>query len=240
GAQEQAFEAQAGKIHSDRKPKISQLDRSISGEPHIPRLQIAVHDALRVRVLQGLAHLLSNSQHLADGQATTGRALSERVERTPIDELSHDVGVPLLLANIKHADDVRMVSEAGESPRLTLEPREGLVVEVRHLEHGDHDIAFETSIGRAVHALLAALAELSPDDITSPGVTRRDYRRTRVSSQRQRSNGFVILVQFGHDEGLSSVSQGSARRLLRFPNVPELRDYAPFERAAKYESSTLL
>src|SRR4029453_16099501 len=128
GAQEQAFEAQAGKIHSDREPKISQLDRSISGEPHIPRLQIAVHDALRVRVLEGLAHLLSNSQHLADGQATTGRALSERVERTPIDELSHDVGVRLLLPTIEHTDNVGMVAEAGEGPPPTPEPRGGLIV----------------------------------------------------------------------------------------------------------------
>src|SRR5262245_10645476 len=209
-AQEQPFEAQAGKIHSDREPKISELDRSISGEPEVAWLQIAVHDALHVRVLQGLAHLLSNSQHLADGQATIRCALPKRVERAAIDELSHDVGVPLFLPNVEHADDVRMVSEAGERPCLTLEPREGLGVEVRHLEHSDHDIAFEASVGRDIHPLLAALAELSPDDISSAAITRRDDRRTRLSAQRQRSNGFVILVRFGHDEELLWVSERAA------------------------------
>jgi hypothetical protein len=174
-----------------------------------------VHDALQVCVLQGLTHLLSNSQHLADGQATTGRALSERVERAPIDELSHDVGVPLLLPDVEHADDVWMVSEAGESPRLTLEPCEGLVVETRQLEDGDHDITFEAGVRCEVHALLATLAELAPDDITSPGVTRGGYCRTRLSSGRQRSNGFVILIRFGHNEGLSWLSECPASPLLR-------------------------
>ena len=91
------------------QPKVCQLGRRpraclrLGRQQHVLRLQIAVHDAVAVGVLQRRAHLPGDGQDLV--HARGGRL----VQRRPLDQLHHKEGGSLGLADVVDGDHVRML-----------------------------------------------------------------------------------------------------------------------------------
>src|SRR5262249_8271276 len=97
--------------------------------------------------LEGVGDLRRVAERLVDGERSLREARSERL---PLDQLHDEVRGPLLLPDVVERADVRMV-EAGDGPRLALEPRSDLGVrrEVRG-KHLHRDDAIEARVARAV------------------------------------------------------------------------------------------
>lgn len=113
------------------------------GQEHVPggvnqnilRLDVAMHRALRMRVIQRLRHRLDNRHGCAQPERAV--LLQHSVERTPVDVLHCEVTQVLLLSHIEDFDDVGVVQVPG-SDRFALEsPGEfGIRTQMRrkHLE----------------------------------------------------------------------------------------------------------
>ena len=76
------------------------------------------------------------------------------------DVLADDVGRPVLLAGVEHADDVRVLAELAHRLRLAPRAREHGLLDPLGLEDGDRDLAIAVlGIVRLVDALAAAAPE---------------------------------------------------------------------------------
>ena len=127
-------------------------------EPDVGRLDVPVHDALRVGAGQALGHLAADPDGVDQFQATVRRRQAV-LQRAAREELGDDEGSPVLLAGVEDGDHVRVVAEAGHRPGLTLHPSPAVGVEAIGLDQGDGDVAPEPAVGPPVHHLAGALAE---------------------------------------------------------------------------------
>ena len=116
-------------------------------------------DAVRVEVLEGLADLGPDAQHLGDGEAVALRPGEELVYRAPRHVLADDVGLPGLLADIVDRHDVGVLAEPPHRAGFAADPRESRLVEPFGLDEGESDVPFEPGIVYEVDALLPALAQ---------------------------------------------------------------------------------
>ena len=81
-----------------------------SGEQHVLRLQVAVHDAVRVRVRQRVGELAHEAHRV--GERKRALARQPRPQRLALDVRHHVVQQPVRLAGVVDAEDVR-VRQAG-------------------------------------------------------------------------------------------------------------------------------
>ena len=79
-------------------------------DDHVLRLDVAVHDAAAVRVLERAAQREADPQHVAVAQRALGAQL---VQRAPVDELGDQVAGPGVLAGVEDRDDARVVEAPG-------------------------------------------------------------------------------------------------------------------------------
>ena len=99
------------------QPEIEDLDLALWGHLDVRRLEVAVDDAVRVRVLEGLGHLAREHRASARGIAP-GQPLRER---GPLDGSSPGRAGPRLLLAVEDGD-VRMMDEARSLPRARSGP----------------------------------------------------------------------------------------------------------------------
>ena len=89
-----------------RDAEVGELHRPVAAEQDVRRLDVAVHDARRVRVGEPGTGRRAGAQErrIAERPGTQGCA-----EIAAVDELGHDVDVVVVPGAVEQADDVRMV-----------------------------------------------------------------------------------------------------------------------------------
>jgi hypothetical protein len=126
-------------------------------EENILRLDVAVDDALAVRVRQRCGDVAQNRQTLVERNRTLSNALAQRLsahERHGEVRISADG-----LTRAEHGDDVRLLESCRELD-LALEPRHREGVGELGREHFDDDVAAERFVAGDEDAGHAAGAEL--------------------------------------------------------------------------------
>ena len=138
-----------------RDAEVHHLHLAGARDHHVRGLDVAVHDAVRVRGLQRRRDLLGE----LDGLHRRGRAAGreERRERAPLDVLHHDVLRVAVGAGVEDAHDVRVV-QARRGLRLTAEPRDESGVAVERVEE---DLDRDGAVERRVEA---------PEDLGHPAL----------------------------------------------------------------------
>lgn len=148
-------------VQGARDAEVHHLHRTGVGDDHVRRLDVAVHDAVLVRVGEGLQDTGDNDQCLL-GAGRLG-VQEEVADRAALDDLHHDVGddraADGVLAGVVHGDD-RVVVEARD--RLGLAREAGLgdrVLGEVGAQELDRDGASEPDVLRGENLRHAAPAE---------------------------------------------------------------------------------
>src|SRR5258706_209664 len=123
-------------------------------------LDVAVHDAFRVRGVEGVGALDPDVDNLIYVEARAARVLLESVACEP---LHHDVVLALVLADVVDGADARVV-EGGGGAGLALEALDRVRV-LRHLdgEELERDASSETDVFRLVDDAHAPAPQLLED-----------------------------------------------------------------------------
>ena len=159
-----------GVVHAlaeDRDPEIDDARdlRSVLVvlDDHVLGLEVAVHEALLVRVVQALEELPGDVDHARRGQR---RLLDDDPEVGALGQLHHHVvDAGRRLADVDDADHVGVTQAAGEIG-LAVEPLgDPGVREQRGVEHLDREPALELDVPRAVDRAHRARAEERLDPV---------------------------------------------------------------------------
>ncbi len=162
--------------------EIHDLDGAVGADQHVLRLQIAMHDAVLMRVVDGRAHLAEEPQPSHERQ----RLVAGHVRDGPALHEIH--GEPCLTrrqrAAVEQAHDVRM-AEAGEDGALGAEATRRLAVEERQARELHGDLLGVGAVGAfgaedAPHAAFAEQVQQPP----GPGQRARLDRVTAVGCRR--------------------------------------------------------
>jgi hypothetical protein len=99
--------------------EVRELDLAFARAQQVARLDVAVHHAVTMRVVQALARLVDDRDRLVDLQPTV--VAQDLRARLALDVLHHDVVLAraLILSGVEHLHDVR-VHQAGGGLRLAL------------------------------------------------------------------------------------------------------------------------
>ena len=155
-------------------PKSPIFAMPVVGEPDVARLEVAVDDAVRVRVLQPLRDLRGDPHGVGDRQAPSLRLVDQARQLAARHVLADDVRLDLaagagLLAGVEDGDDVRVVAEPPHRLRLAADARDAVGVEAVRLDRRERDVAVELRVVREVDALAPALAEEALDVVAAAG-----------------------------------------------------------------------
>ncbi len=158
GADDVAGGGQRGPVGEPGDAEVHQLGAEfpVRGDDDVLRLDVAVHDAARVGVVERLAEVGADLADLAvaerplAGQAGEGRAL---------DQLGDEQRVAVLLAHLIQRDDARMV-EPGRRLCLAQHPPAGLAARLDRL---DRDGPLEPPVPGLVDDAEAAAADAALD-----------------------------------------------------------------------------
>ena len=183
----------------DGKPEVGQLDTprlSLAGQKHILRLQIAMDDAARVRVFQGLADLTGD---LDDFRKIRGAGLAEA---RALHQLHDEIGDVPVLADVVHRNDVGMVQRS-RSPGLMQEPLPRLRGGDRLGENLDRHLAPQLEIGGAEDDSHPAAADLTPEFVAAAEDHAGDQGLDRDVLRIDRAS---FMETFVHDPALSSAA----------------------------------
>ncbi len=93
-----------------REAEVEDLDGPVRRELHVRRFEIAVQDAARVRVLDGVGDLDADVHDLAERERCLPDALRERVA---VNELHHDAGAAVEIEDVVDRRDAAMVQLRG-------------------------------------------------------------------------------------------------------------------------------
>jgi hypothetical protein len=127
-------------------------------QQHVLRLDVAVHDAARVRALQGGEHVAQDAQGGLVGDRPEGEP---RPQRLPLHERHRVVRQPVgHRPSGEHRDDVRVLEPGGEAD-LTREALGGEPFGQLGGEHLDDDLTPERLVARDEDAAHAAAPELA-------------------------------------------------------------------------------
>ena len=129
-------------------------------------LQIAVYDAVPVRLLERLGHLGPEGDDLPELEAA---AFQPRLERLPDDVLHRDAGAAICLGHLVDLANKGVVERGGRL-RLALEPLARLRIALQRLgQELEGDLALELGVVGEKHLAHAAFAEGADDAIAGRG-----------------------------------------------------------------------
>jgi hypothetical protein len=190
-------------VERHREAEVAELDSAVGGEPHVPGLHVAVHDAVRVRVGERSAELLGDGQRLVDGEPVSLRLREALLEIAARHVLADEVDALALFDNVMHGHDVRVVAEPPH--RLGLAPH-AHEVEAFALDERDRDLAAEPRVAREVHALLGAFAEQALELVAAA------RERPRLRARARCSGGFAARLR---ERGPALVAEALPAQVLR-------------------------
>ena len=132
--------------------EVEDLDLALRGQLDVRGLEVAVHDALLVGLLQRVGDLAGDRDRLVDGNRAALQALREilALDQLHGDEVDRSPTVEARALEAVEVGDVRMV-ERGEEPAFALEPGESLGIRRESLgQELERDLAAELRVGGAV------------------------------------------------------------------------------------------
>ena len=121
GAEHAAVGGEAVLVEGAGDAEVRHLGRALGVDQHVLRLDVAVHDVVRVGAAERARDLDRVGDRLVHRQPA--HAADPLLERLALDVLEHDVRTAFVLAGVDHADDVR-VRELGDGARLAAEALE--------------------------------------------------------------------------------------------------------------------
>ncbi len=141
--------------------------RVLPRQQHVVGLHVAVHDAVAVRVGEGVAHIAQDPHRVAHGQlALVGDASAQRLAR----DVRHDVVEQVALrSGGEQRDDMRVLQRGGKA-NLALEPLRAHPGRQLGWQHLHHHLPAEPHFVGEEHAAHAAAAQLALDAV---GVSQR-------------------------------------------------------------------
>ena len=157
-------EAEVHHAHAHARAAFLARDHDVGG------LDVAVNDAARVAVVEGLGDLDADVHDLAEAQRLVA---DESQQGRPPDQRHDEEERPLVSAEIVDRDDRRVV-HLGDQLRLALEALFELGRQIARRDELDGDLAVEQRVARAVDDAHAAAAEL-PEDLVAVGELRADH-----------------------------------------------------------------
>ena len=176
--------------------EVGDLDRLRAAQAHhVARLDVAVHDAACMRVVERPCELDAHDHHVAHRhRLAVGHHIGERLT---VEQLHGHVGPAFDLADVVHDDDVRMRQPAS-SPCLLQEALAILLVFAeRGMQELDRHVAPDARVVRPVHRGHAAAADALDDLVAADLADRGPGRRAPGQG-------------FGDDPGAAAARGGSA------------------------------
>ena len=141
------------------QPEVREVGRPVgaAAQQDVRRLHVPVHQAGRVRGVQGGGHLLDHGH----GRRRVDRSVlgDERAQVDAVDQLHDEHEQPLVLARVVHGHHVAVV-EAGDGAHLAPEPLGRADVCVRGRHELDGDVPLEAQLPGTEHRAAAAGADL--------------------------------------------------------------------------------
>ena len=158
----------------------------VVAEQEVGRLDVAVHEALPVGVVEGPYRLQPQDQRLRRGQSVPG--VEHRAQAAAAQELGDEIGRVLVAAPVEHRQDVRVAQRGGGAGLRSKAAQEQPVVGEGRMQHLDRDPAPQANV-----------------------VCQVDMRRRPGSDRREKS---VAPTQHTTDL-LGHAGHGHVERLLR-------------------------
>jgi len=87
-----------------RQAEVENLHIPVSGNLHIRRLEITMHDTLLVRSLKGFANALRNFQCVLNRDRSTSDAAGERFA---LNQLEYEIGITVGFLQVVDAGNIR-------------------------------------------------------------------------------------------------------------------------------------
>ncbi len=214
----------------------------LRADEHVARLDVAVDDALCVRVLHGVAHLRKEREPVVDAHAVLVGVLSDRLA---LDQLHHEERpAGLGCARIEHLRDVGVVHHRQCLP-LLLETGHNLTGVHAQLDDLERDAACDGLLllgheDRAEAALADELQQLVRPDPRARGFMERcidrhgsrlDVRGHIACRRPHKVSGPSVGIEqsshLGQQLGVALARCGHRRRLRFERKVGQIHEYAP-------------
>ena len=145
-----------------RQAEVEDLQTAVVSEEEVLRLQVAVDDAARVGGGESVGQLDRQALHLRGRKA---RPVDHGAERVSLEQLGDQEGHAVLLSQIVHGEDIRVL-ERTSGPRLLLEALHPSGV-VRGGHHLHRHAPAELFVASDQHPSHAALAQLALDAVAA-------------------------------------------------------------------------
>ena len=170
--------------------KIQDLDLAVARDHDVVRLQIAMHQAGRVRRCQPDGHLHGNLDGLRRGKRS---CLDHAPQGFPADQFGSDPVSGAVAADVVDGDDVVVIQGAGRA-RFPLETGDAVrIARQTRRQHLDGHIALQPRIARAPDFAHAAASEQFHNlEVAQPcaGTERADRRHRRAFQK-----GIGLLIE---------------------------------------------
>ncbi len=170
-----AGEARA--IEQVREPEVHDLHTSLVGEEDVAGLQIAVDDAVGVRVREAARDVACEPHGLERRHRASPEPL---LERLAAEELQDEEGSALVDAVVVQRDDVRVVEPGGRLRLLAQRLLEDVRARERRAHGLEGDEAAELGVARLEHDAEAAAADLA-EELEPADSPARDERRRELA-----------------------------------------------------------
>ena len=189
GADHGAHLGEGAEVGGARDAEVGDLDALVVVEQEVRRLDVAMHDPVRVRSVERRRGLPEPVERAADRLGAV--ALEAVGERSAREILHHDVGAAIVLADVEDRDRVGRVREPGDGEPLAREAAsDRVVVRESAREQLDRDDAREVGVLRPVDLAHAAACDQlrvpvalgKPTLVHHDGVPRPQPPKTRRDS----------------------------------------------------------
>jgi hypothetical protein len=153
------------------EPEVEHLDGAALVDDDVRGLDVAVDDAVAVRLAERLGRLARDLDGARNREPRPGQNVAERLPR---DQLHHDEGLAFRgLAEVVDGGDVR-VAELGDGACLSQEAGAVVVLVLPRVRNLDGDAAAEQGVLGHVDHTHASLADLAEDAVVRNGLA--DHR----------------------------------------------------------------
>ena len=195
-------DAFALRLQQLRDSEIEELGLPCRDE-NVLGLEVAVHDEVRVRVLNGRADLAEQLQPVANRELPTPAMLQQRLA---LDVLHDEIGLARLRRpSVEQPRDVRMIERRRDLP-LSAESPQGLLAGHPGLNQLDGDALLELVVGaaREINRPHSAVAELGqqfvgPDALAGPRPRRGFAEERRQARVRLRVEDVPVPIGRGRE-----------------------------------------